>query len=247
MNPTEYDDAVLMAYADGALDADEARRIEAAASADPGIAARIDMFRKTGALLGALGAAREVEPLPDALVRNVEQTLARARRDDTVVAFPPAQRPTWRPVALAASLALIAGAVGGIVAILSLQGPETAANTLTLLETPGLSEVLDSLPAGSRGPAGDGEVTIIASFLTGDGDFCREFEIERPSGGSIVSVACREDDAWTARFAMVTQDAGAEGYAPASALATLDAFLGAIEAGAPLSPEEEAARLSTVE
>ena len=32
--------------------------------------------------------------------------------------------------------------------------------------------------------------------------------------------------------------------APASALATLDAFLGTIGAGAPLSPEEEAARLS---
>ncbi|MGP1356283.1 hypothetical protein [Roseicyclus sp.] len=243
MTPTEYDDTVLMAYADGALDADAARRIEAAAKADPEIAARIDMFRQTGALLGALGAAREVEPLPDTLVRNVEQTLARARSDDTVVAFP-RPRPTWRPAALAASLALVAGALGGIVATLSWQGPETGARSLTLLDTAGLAEVLDSLPAGASGPAGDGEVTIIASFLTGDGAFCRELELDVASGGTIVSVACREDDAWTARFAMVTQDSGAEGYAPASALATLDAFLGTIGAGAPLSPEEEATRLS---
>jgi hypothetical protein len=242
MNPTDYDDTVLMAYADGALDPDEARRIKAAAEADPRIAARIDMFSKTGAFLGALGAAREVEPLPEVVVRNVEKTLARARSDDAVVAFP-AQRPAWRPAALAASLALIAGAVGGIVATLSLRGPEMAVTSLTLLDTPGLADVLDSLPAGSRGLAGDSEVTIIASFLTSDGAFCREFEIDRAIGGTIVSVACREDEAWTARFAMVTQDSGAEGYSPASALATLDAFLGAVGAGAPLSPEQEAARL----
>jgi hypothetical protein len=243
MKPTEYDDTVLMAYADGALDADEARRIEEAAKADPGLAARIDMFRDTGALLGALGAAREVEPLPDALARSVERTLAEARRDDTVVDFP-GQKPAWRPTALAASLALVAWAVGGIVATLSMLGPETAPRSVALLDTEGLSEVLDGLPAGASAPAGDAEVTIVASFLTGNGAFCREFEIDRASGGTVVSVACLENEAWTPRFAMVTQDQGAEGYAPASALETLDAFLGTIGAGAPLSPEEEAARLS---
>jgi hypothetical protein len=242
MTPHDHDDAVLMAYADGALEADEAQRVAAAAEADPEIAARIDMFRRTGTILGALGAAREVEPVPDDLMRNVKATLAQARRDDRVVAFP-ARRPAWRPVALAASLALVAGAVGGILATLSLRDPDGSTPALALLGTPGLEDVLDSRPAGSRTPAGDGEVTIIASFLSGDGAFCREFEVDRTGGGTVVSVACRDGEAWTARFAMATGEAG-EGYAPASALATLDAFLGTIGAGAPLSPEQEAARLS---
>ena len=85
---------------------------------------------------------------------------------------------------------------------------------------------------------------IISSFLTDTGAFCREFEYDRAGGGSIVSVACREDGAWAARFAVVTQDADAPGYAPASALATLDAFLATIGAGQPLSTEDEAERLA---
>ncbi len=243
MNPTEFDDATLMAYADGALEPGEARRVAEAAEADPAIAARIDMFRETGALLGALGAARPDEPLPDDLARKVERTLADARHADTVV---PLRRPgpAWRPAALAASVALIVGAVGGIMASLSLRGPEDPAPSLALLDAPGIGDALDRLPAGSRGIAGDGEVEIISSFLTDDGAFCREFEFDRAAGGSIVSIACREDAAWTARFAMVTQGADDTGYAPASALATLDAFLSTIGAGQPLSAEEEAARLS---
>ena len=129
-------------------------------------------------------------------------------------------------------------------ASLSLRGPEDPAPSLALLDAPGIGDALDRLPAGSRGIAGDGEVEIISSFLTDDGAFCREFEFDRAAGGSIVSIACREDAAWTARFAMVTQGADDTGYAPASALATLDAFLSTIGAGQPLSAEEEAARLS---
>jgi hypothetical protein len=168
------------------------------------------MFRETGALLGALGAARPEAPLPDDLARRVEQTLADARNADTVV---PLRRPSpaWRPAALAASVALIVGAVGGIVASLSLRAPEGAAPSLALLDAPGIGDALDSLPAGSRGLAGDGEVEIISSFLTDDGAFCREFEFDRAAGGRIVSVACRDDAAWTARFAMVTQGADDDG------------------------------------
>ena len=242
MTRSGFDDTVLMAYADGALEPAKAERVAAAAEADPDIAARIAMFRETGALLGALGAARREDPLGDELTRKVERTLAEARVTDKIVPFRTRQQ-AWRPAALAAGVALVAGAVGGILATLSLYQPGPAAPALALLNSPGIEDALNRLPAGSRGEAGDGEVEIIASFLTEDGAFCREFEFDRSGDGTIVAVACEAGGSWTARFAVVTAGAGEAGYAPASALATLDAFLGTIEAGPPLSAEEEAARL----
>lgn len=244
MTQPDFDDTVLMAYADGALEPDKAQRIARAAEADPEVAARIEMFRRTGALLGALGAAREVEPLSDDLARRVDRTLAEARRADTVVPFP-ASRPAWRPAALAASITLVVGVVGGIVAGLALRDTGPRGASVALLDDPDLPGALDTLPAGARAAVGTGEVEIISSFVTEDGAFCREFELTLSAGDTIVSVVCREGDAWASRFAVVTagsEDGGA--FAPASALATLDAHLDGIGAGSPMSAEDEAARLS---
>lgn len=254
MTRSEFDDTVLMAYADGVLEPEEARRVLLAAEDDPEVAARIEMFRETGALLGALGAARPMEPLSEELTRRVDLTLseARGRASETrgrekVLPFP-ASRTAWRPAALAASIALVAGVVGGIVAGLALRETGSGGASTALLDDRALPGVLDTLPAGAREAVGTGEVEIIASFVTEDGAFCREFELALNAGNTIVSVACREGGAWAPQFAVVT--AGSEaggGFAPASALATLDAFLSGIGAGPPLSPEDEAARLSATD
>lgn len=246
MSPSDFDDATLMAYADGTLEPGDAQRVAEAAT-NPEVAARIAMFRETGARLAALGASRPSDPLPDDLARRVERTLAEARQARNVVSFP-APRPAWRPAALAASVALVVGAVGGIVAGLALRDSQPAAPSLALLDSPGVRAALDSLAAGARGSAGaTAEVEIISSFLTDSGTFCREFELHRSGGESVVSVACRESGAWAARFAVVAPGSDEASYAPASALATLDAFLATIGAGPPLSPADEAARLSSVD
>lgn len=238
-----FDDATLMAHADGALEPDVAQRVAEAAERDPEVAARIRMFRETGALLGALGASRPYEPLPEDLAERLERTLAEARRERAVVPLA-ARRPPWRPMAFAASVALVVGVIGGIAATLALRGPEASGAGLALLDTPGIARALDILPAGSRGQAGDGQVEIIASFLTRDGLFCREFEFEEGGAARVVSVACREGATWITRFAVATQGAGDASYEPASSLAALDAYLSAIGAGPPMSKEEEAALLS---
>ena len=60
-----------------------------------------------------------------------------------------------------------------------------------------------------------------------------------------MSVACRSGDEWRVSFAVVAPgDAG--GYAPASSAEALDAYLSAIEAGEPLSAEDEAEALAEV-
>lgn len=244
MTPQDYDDETLMAYADGALGPDQAQRVAEAAEADPRVAARIAMFRETGSLLGALGAARQEVPVPEELARRVERTLADARAANRVVPFPESRR-TWRAAAVAAGVALVVGGLGGIVASLALRGPEASAPSLALIDAPGLREALDSLPAGARAPAGDAEVRIVSSFLAEDDAFCREFELAHAGGPTVVAVACREGDTWAPRFAVATQTSGDAGYAPASALATLDTFLATIGAGPPLAAEEEAPRLAS--
>jgi hypothetical protein len=56
-------------------------------------------------------------------------------------------------------------------------------------------------------------------------------------------VACRQAEEWRVAIA-IDAPAGTDGYAPASSLAALDAFLGAIEASAPMTLDEEAAALA---
>lgn len=245
MNGPEIDDETLMAYADGALDPDQAQVVARAEATDPDIADRIRMFRETGALLGAIGNSRVAEPISKDLTARVERILAAARRDEgkTIVPFA-SPRPAWRPMALAASVALAVGALGGILAGLGLRDDEGPNPRIAVLDDPVMATALNTFAAGERGAAGGGEMEIIASFLSGDGTFCREFEYDTQQDGTIVSVACMEEAGWQTRFAVMTPRANDGSYTPASSLEALDAYLSAIGAGAPMSAETEAAHLS---
>ena len=69
----------------------------------------------------------------------------------------------------------------------------------------------------------------------------QQFAYDRPDG----LTPCRRlrtEAAWDVQLA-IAADAGAEGYAPASSLDALDAWLVATGAGAPLTLEDEAAAL----
>jgi hypothetical protein len=247
-----WTDEMLMAFADGELGPAEAGAIAAAAATDPTLAARIDMFRQTRARIAAL---RTDTAVPDPLVARIRALEAGATAApapvappaappaDNVVAFAPRRPPAVWQLPLAASIALLAGlAVGAFLPRGGEGGPEVA-----LLAVPGLEAALPTLMSGESGTLPDGSgITIIGSFDTDTGDFCREVEIDSPDGATIVAVACSEDTGWHTHLVIVA-DAGAEGYAPASSLDTLDAWLTATGASAPLSPEDEAARLATLD
>ena len=116
------------------------------------------------------------------------------------------------------------------------------------LQDPAISAALGLLPSGERSDLGDGaSLSAIATFKDGAGALCREFEHDRAGGATVVAVACRMDGAWDIRFAIAAAGAASDGYAPASSLETLDAFLTATEAGAPLSAADEAAALGAID
>jgi hypothetical protein len=134
--------------------------------------------------------------------------------------------------------------VGGVLATQALRDAPGAGTGLALAGPAGIEGALETLRSGERGAAGDGEVEIIASFLTPEGEFCREFEFDGAEARRLVSVACRHAEGWETRFAVQTPARDDATYAPAASLQTLDAYLAAIGAGPPLAPEEEAARLA---
>ncbi len=99
----KLDDEMLMAYADGALDATAAARVARTALADRDVARRIEMFRHTAMLARAALAPVVDEPVPARLVAIVREAPA-----GNVVALRPKAGGIRRPLAwaVAASVAL---------------------------------------------------------------------------------------------------------------------------------------------
>lgn len=245
MTRDDFTDETLMAHADGELDPDESARVEAAIAADPDLARRLAMFTGTRDVLARAADARPETAVPDALMARVRETLAADRASRTVLPFrrPAAAARPWRPMAIAASLALGLGLAGGLVAGLSLRDGTGEGLRIATVQSPGIADALSNLPSGARQAVAGGEIEIIASFRNADGAFCREFEHDGPERATVVSVACRDGARWQTRFAVMA-GAAETGYAPASSLETLDAYLAAIGAGAPLEPEQERAAMA---
>lgn len=241
------DDETLMAYADGALDADTARAVERAMAADEALAARVAAFADTRA---AVKAAHAVPPaVPDALaarVRAMAEADAQRRAAPsgaTVVDLAARRRaaPALQ-LALAASLALAVGGLSGWLLATDRSAPGGAG--FAGLDDPGLAEALSTLPSGERAALpGGAELAAIATFRDGEGTLCREFEYDRGPVSTVVAVACRGEASWDLRLAVTAPAAEDGGYAPASSLDTVEAFLSATGAGAPMSAAEERAAL----
>ena len=249
MNPQSVSDETLMAYADGEFDTETASQIKAAAQADPEIARRIEMFRMTAALLGEAGRARPLEPLPSELNARVRETLHSGRSDvspsETLVPFRRNHTTgaTYGPMAVAACLALAVGLAGGFL-LSGLGGNREQSSLRTAsVDSPEIAQALETQPSGQRLSMSDGEIALIASFMNADGEFCREFEVEDLNSETVVSVACRMEAEWQPRFSLMASGSSDNDYAPASSLETLDAYLNAIGASAPLSLQDEAAAL----
>lgn len=262
MTTRDYDDETLMAFADGELDPATAEAVAAAIDADPALAVRVEMFMETRNLARSAFAPMLERPVPQELVDTVRAGMTEpspaAPEVETPVARvipfrarsrampPPATRPaassTRRlPLPVAASIAIIAAGAAGYLAG---AGFESAAPVRTaFLDVPGLDEALSSVASGEAAElAGGGRFEAVASFRDPEERLCREFEFAN-GADAYVAIACRQEAEWNVAFAVSTP-ATEGGYQPASSLETLDSFLTSIDAGPPLSPEEEAAALA---
>ena len=249
------DDETLMAYADGLLSGEEARAVDRALAVDATLAARVAAMADARRAVKAAHA--EPPPVPAELLARVRALAeADARRRAAATGAPKVvdlasrrrQVPLWQ-LPLAASVALVAGGLAGWLAAPGPGPGQGPAGGLAVAELgdPAISDALDRVASGERvALAGGAGLAAIATFRDGDGALCREFEYDRDPRTTLVAVACRGDAAWDLRLAVVAPGAGSDGYAPASSLETLDAFLAATGAQPPLSPEDERAALAAL-
>jgi hypothetical protein len=197
---------ILMAYADGELDAATRASVEAAMQEDPEIRKRVARHRALReAMRGAFSAVLD-EPVPDRLIQAARGQSAAPKSavvDMSVAREARAQKnPTaprrWQPAAAAASLLLGLG-----LGFLAWHGSGDA------LIQPGagggfvagaaLAEALSSQLSDDR--SADRVALTGLSFRDKSGDYCRTFSL--PGSDPSLGLACREGADW--RIKALTQ------------------------------------------
>ena len=242
MTRHDFDDETLMAFADGELDGAQSLALEEALARDEALAERLAVFLDSRQMVGDALKPLIDEPVPEALRASVRQMVEKAQRKppsgDNVVSFrPKQQQPTARrwlmPVA-ASVVAAITGVIGFSLGRMDPSAPDLGADIAAALDREASGRDV-ALPASST------VLHVVASFRDERGELCREYELKQPESSTLI-VACRQNGTWATRLALTTPQA--DGYVPASSQETIDAYLSSIEAGAPLSPEEERAILA---
>ena len=168
------DDEMLMAFADGELDALTAKRVERAIAENPELAARVEAHRR---LRSELAAAFPLVAGPDpleAVIRSAPAPLVRRR--------PPIWRQPWlQAAAMAACLA-----IGVMVGTGWQSGPIATDRSGALVASGTLARALDNQLASEAG-----ETRIVVSFRNSQGSYCRVF-----AGTATDGIACRADGQW---------------------------------------------------
>lgn len=251
MTEQNFSDETLMAFADGELQSPVRESVQRAIDADNDIAARVAMFMESGTSAKKALAPLLEEPVPDALLERVTAMVdadASNRKTDTgqVIPFtsrivPPAGFEAGRWIApIAASVALMVGAVAGYV-IGTSDGNTPTALQMAALDRADIAGALNTVPSGKDVVLADmgDRFRAIATYKDANGTICREFEVDHKDQSTVVAVACKPNTIWKVQFSVVAGQAGS-GYAPASSLESLEAYLTATGAGEPLTPEAEA-------
>lgn len=220
-------DEMLMAYADGELDADARAAVDAYLANVPDAAERLRVFQSTGRVLSDLFDQPMREPVPQRLLDAIATpenvvALTSAKRYRRLSAFG-----AW-PTALAASVAILA--VGGSAYWLASQssfggisrvGVEVASSGEPVAVR-ALAIVLDTVASRADADAMiDGQSATIKpvfTFATATG-FCRQYVITMPKAAAYGGVACKSrDGSWRveANEAFNPSRSPTGGIAPAS-------------------------------
>lgn len=245
------DDELLSAYLDGELPEREADALTERLAREPALAARLADLGNADEATRALYRKLDEIPLPQGVLDTLEQAGRRARKDTaTVIPFP--QRfiaSFWQaPVALAASVALVAGF---LVSRVVDTGPPAVQgmSALAAASIPADSDVhalLDESASGTEVTLGDGSKgRVVLTFASTNGTWCRQLALTGATQ-QVDGVACRRDGRWHTEVLSFAEPAGG-GYQPASGggSAVASAVDNLIGESQPLDSNEESRLIET--
>ncbi len=248
----KVDDELLVAYADGELDAHRASLVEQAVAADAALQARLAALTQAADLTKTLFEAKAQEPVPDALV----QTILKAETN-----MPPRatiESPGWwerliqwwqlpLPATAFAAVALVA--VGGVTGYLLPHGGQPTGSMVMAGAIPSgsaLDRLLSDHVSGAIVDSDGLRIEAVASFLT-EQQVCREYratseaKLQREYHAGI---ACLQDNgAWHVAFAVdeYLESEPVDGFYETASDKLHEAIDAFIEEGLGVEPMEDSA------
>lgn len=174
---------MLMAYADGELDRETRRAIEAEMAIDPQVAQEVERQCAMRADVGAAFAGVLDEQVPDRLLRAATKSKA-----------PAAQRRQWswsEWTSIAASLVI------GVIAGRAILGPAATKDDMIATAADGnliaSGQLAQALSEQLSSEDGSG-IDIGLTFRSKSGEYCRTFGTR--AGTDVVGFACHDAEAW---------------------------------------------------
>lgn len=245
----KFSQEILMAYADGELDAATRRAVEAALQTDGEIAREIERHRALRSDLQAAYEGSLTEPVPERLIESARTSPAGSPQVADLAAARAArirteQRARWSwPQLTAVAASLLIGIIAGRT---WLQAPVPgladliAMNDGSILASRALAHALNEQGSGDE----TGAVWIGSSFRAKSGEYCRTFATRRER--SVAGFACKHAQSWRVQaLAEIARPEVGGNYRmastalPASVLLAIDAVM----EGEALDAQEEAAAI----
>jgi hypothetical protein len=193
----KFSQETLMAYADGELDGETRRAIEAEMAADPQLAREVERQRALRADVGAAFAGVLDEQIPDRLLRAAKKSRV------------PAQPRRWSwPEWTSIAASLVIGVIAGRAILQSPEGTEGIVATASDGHIVAQGQLAQALSEQLSSEDGAG-VDIGLTFRSKAGEYCRTFGTR--TGMDVVGFACRDADAWRIDMLSTTKPTEAGG------------------------------------
>lgn len=216
----------LLAFVEGELSPEEARRVAAEVANDPRLAAHVENHKVLKARLQAasLPIGGDAQPGGTSAKTSVEGA------------------PIRRPAGWISAATMAAGiALGALLAVSLRPGSEIRGSDGQAVADGGLARALSTVIGAEQTATSGGAAHIGESFFSSDGYFCRDFITATAGRGALSGIACREGDAWRIRVLASAEPGDPEKTDAPSLPGTVRDLRDVLRVGQPLDADGERA------
>ncbi len=250
----ELSDEILMAYADGFLDEEEAERVRQAMAEKPEVRRRVAVFQDSRLLVRDACEEKLREVVPENLVRTAQQSNAGLMPDTLLEKWRSFFSGLWASRMPAYGLVVVLAVIIAIPTYkIFMKRTPASQSPAAFFNDTAFGQVLETTPSGQPAVIAGTDMTVvpISTFPGQDKQYCRRFEAKSNSdaGAGFAGISCRDRQGhWQLQAFVKSPVSGPKKhderdgeYEVASGGNLLDSISSAFMASPPLSPEKEAA------